>query len=116
MGSGTKRPEICPLLRQGYYVEIEKELLREDNMSSHILIVWFLNSYFKRGHWFFFKGCFIGWVGAVISVMWDSLAFAGRQVQCHCLGHLLATSLRKKNTLPHPPLTVQTPLKFINKP
>lgn len=65
-------------------------------MSFHILIVWFLSSYFERGHWFFLKGPFIGWVGAVISVMRDSPAFAGRQVQCHCLGHLLATSLREK--------------------
>lgn len=43
MGSGMKRPEICTLLRQGYYVEIEEELLGENNTSSHILIVWFLN-------------------------------------------------------------------------
>lgn len=37
--SGMKRPVICPLLRQGYYVEMGKELFGEDNTSFQILIV-----------------------------------------------------------------------------
>lgn len=77
----------------------KKNYLKEDNMSFQVLIVWFLSSYFKRGHWFF-KGQFSGWAGAVIGVMRDSPAFAGRQVQRHCLGHWLATSLREKYPFP----------------
>lgn len=104
----------CPLLRQGYYVEMGKESFGEDNTSFQLLIAWFLSSYFKTGHWFIFNGHFTGWVGAGISVGRDSPASVGRQVQRHCLGCLLATSLREKH--PFSPLIAKTPLKFINKP